>query len=51
MIIDNAPFLDFLQGSKAAETGVLVIEAAIPYAGRLGAVVDISHLRIPKGRF
>jgi len=43
MIIDNAPFLYFLEGSKTAETRIFVVEAAISYAGRLGAVIDIRH--------
>jgi hypothetical protein len=45
MIIDNTPFLDFLQGSKAAEADEIVAEAAISYAGGLSRVIDITHCR------
>jgi len=47
MIIDDPPFLDFLERSKAAKAGELVIQAAIPYARGLGGGVDITHLRRP----
>ena len=50
MIIDNPPFLDFLERSKAAEAGQPIIQAAIPYAGGLGGGVDITHGRRPELR-
>jgi hypothetical protein len=31
MTIDQAPGLDLLQGSKAAKTSQIVIQAAVPY--------------------
>jgi hypothetical protein len=43
MIVDDAPFLDLLQGSKAADAGKVVVQAAIPYAGRLSGGVGITH--------
>lgn len=36
--IGHSPFLDFVQGSKAAETREIFVEAAIPDAGGLDAV-------------
>jgi hypothetical protein len=47
MIIDDPPFLDFLERSKAAKAGEVVIQAAIPYARGLGGGVDITHLGRP----
>ena len=44
MIIDDSPFLDFLERSKAAKA---IIQAAIPYARGLGGDVDITHWRRP----
>ena len=46
LIIDNPPFLDFLERSKAAKAGKVIIQAAIPYARGLGGV-DITHWRRP----
>jgi hypothetical protein len=43
MIIDNQPFLDLLQGSKAAQADKVIIQAAISYARGLSGVVDITH--------
>jgi hypothetical protein len=43
MIVGNAPILDFLQGSKAAEADETVVQAAISYAGGLNRTVDITH--------
>jgi hypothetical protein len=43
MMIDNPPFLDLLQGSKAAEAGKVIVQAAISYARRLSGAVDITH--------
>jgi hypothetical protein len=43
MRIGNCPFLDLLQGSKAAEAGKVIVQAAISYAGRLTGAVDITH--------
>jgi hypothetical protein len=31
-IIRQPPFLDFIQGSKAAEAGIVIAQAAISYA-------------------
>jgi hypothetical protein len=45
MIIDNGPFLYFLYGSKAAETDIMVVQAAISYARGSSGVVDITHWR------
>jgi hypothetical protein len=45
IIIDNSPFLDLLQGSKAAETGEVVVQAAISYARGSSGAVDITHGR------
>jgi hypothetical protein len=47
MIIDNSPFLDFLERSKAAKAGEVVIQTAIPYARGLGGGVDGTHLCRP----
>jgi hypothetical protein len=43
MLIDNRPFLDFLQGSKAAQTGKVIVEAAIADAGGLNDALGIAH--------
>jgi hypothetical protein len=43
MIVDNRPFLDFLQGSKTAEAGIIVVQAAISDARGLSGAVDITH--------
>jgi hypothetical protein len=45
MIIDKRPLLDLLESSKAAETDVIIAQAAIPYARGLSAVVGITHWR------
>jgi hypothetical protein len=45
MIIDQRPVFDLLQGSKAAETDIIIVQAAISYARGLGGGVDITHLR------
>jgi hypothetical protein len=42
-IIDDPPFFDLLQGSKAAEAGKVVVQAAIPYARGLSGAVGITH--------
>jgi hypothetical protein len=44
LIIDHRPVLDFLQGSKAAETDIVIVQAAISYARGLGGGVDVTHL-------
>ena len=41
--IDNPPFFDLFQGSKAAEAGKVVVQAAIAYARGPSGVVDITH--------
>ena len=43
MAIDNPPLLDLLQGSKAAEAGKVIAQAAIPYARGLSGAVEITH--------
>jgi hypothetical protein len=43
MIIDNSPFLDLLQGSKAAEADKTIVQAAISYAWGLSGTIDITH--------
>jgi hypothetical protein len=43
MIIDNPPFFDLLHGAKAAETGKVIIQAAIAYAGGFSGAVGITH--------
>jgi hypothetical protein len=43
-IIDNPPFFDLLERSKAAEAGKVIVQAAISYARRLNGGVDITHL-------
>jgi hypothetical protein len=43
MMIDNPPFLNLLQGSKAAAAGKVIVQAAISYARRLSGAVDITH--------
>src|SRR5271168_2935452 len=48
MIIDNAPLFNFLQRSKAAETGEVIVQAAISDARRLSRAVVITHLRRAK---
>jgi hypothetical protein len=35
MIIDDGPFLDFIDASEAAQADVIVIQAAVPDAWRL----------------
>jgi len=46
-IIDKPPFLDLLQGPKAAEAGKFIVEAAISYAWGLRGAVDFTHGRRP----
>jgi hypothetical protein len=43
-IIDDPPFFDLLERSKAAEAGKVVVQAAISYARGLGGGVDFTHL-------
>jgi hypothetical protein len=43
VVIDNPPFFDLLQRSKAAEAGKVIVQAAISYARGLSRVVDITH--------
>jgi hypothetical protein len=45
MIIDHRPVFNLLQGSKAAETDIIIVQAAISYARGLGGGVGITHLR------
>jgi len=42
-IVDNPPFLNLLQGSKAAEAGEFIVQAAISYARGFSGAVDIIH--------
>jgi hypothetical protein len=43
MIIDDPPFFDLLQGSKAAEARKVIVKAAISDAGGLSGAVYITH--------
>jgi hypothetical protein len=43
MFIDDPPFLDLVQGSKAAQAGQVIVQAAISNARGLSAVVDVTH--------
>jgi hypothetical protein len=43
MIIDDAPFFDLFQGSKAADADEVVVQAAIAYARGLSGAVGIDH--------
>jgi hypothetical protein len=43
MIIGKPPLFDLLQGSKAAEAGQIIVQAAISHARGLSGVVDITH--------
>jgi hypothetical protein len=45
MVIDNPPLFDLLQRAEAAETGVVIVEAAVAHARRLSGAVGITHLR------
>jgi hypothetical protein len=45
MVIDNPPLLDLLQRAKAAETGQVIVKAAVSHARRLNGAVGITHLR------
>ena len=44
LIIDEPPFFDLLQGSKAAEAGKVIVQATIAYARRLSGAFSITHL-------
>jgi hypothetical protein len=41
--IDDSPLLDFVDGSKAAEADIEIVQATVAYAGRLNGAVDIAH--------
>jgi hypothetical protein len=43
VIVDDAPFLDLLQGSKAADADEVVVQAAVSYAWGSSGAVDITH--------
>jgi hypothetical protein len=49
MIIDHRPLFDLLNGSKAAKTDIIIVQAAISYARGLSAAVDITHWRRAHG--
>jgi hypothetical protein len=40
---DDSPFFNLSQGSKATETGIVIVEATVSYARGLNDVVDITH--------
>jgi hypothetical protein len=42
-IIDKPPFFDLLHGSKAAQAGQVIVQAAIADAGGLNGAVRITH--------
>jgi hypothetical protein len=43
LIVDDSPFFDLLQGSKAAQAGEVIVQAAIAYAGGLNSAIGITH--------
>jgi hypothetical protein len=43
MMIGDTPFFDFVHGSKAAEAGQIIVQAAISDARRLSGAVDFTH--------
>jgi hypothetical protein len=43
MIIGNSPFLDLVQGSKAAQADEVIVQAAIANAGGLNRTVGNTH--------
>jgi hypothetical protein len=43
MIVHNPPLFDLLEGSKAAEAGKVIVQAAISYARGLSGAVGITH--------
>jgi hypothetical protein len=45
IIIDDPPFFDLVQGSKAAEASIVVVQATIADARRLSRGVGITHGR------
>jgi hypothetical protein len=45
MIIDNRPLLYFLERPEAAETDIIIAEAAISYARGLSGAVEMIHWR------
>jgi hypothetical protein len=45
MVIDNPPLFDLFQRAEAAETGIVIVEAAVAHARRLSGAVGITHLR------
>src|SRR5580704_13515702 len=44
MIIGDPPLFDLIERSKAAETGKIIVEAAISNAWGWNAAVDFTHL-------
>jgi|HubBroStandDraft_6_1064221.scaffolds.fasta_scaffold306335_3 hypothetical protein len=45
--IHDAPFFDFLKGSKASQTDQIIVQAAISYARRLSGIVHVTHWHRP----
>jgi hypothetical protein len=45
MIVDDPPFFDLLERSKAAEADKVIVQAAISYARGLSGAIGITHLR------
>src|SRR6201986_4116256 len=45
LVTGNSPLFDLLQRSEAAETGQVIVEAAVSHAWRLSRAVGITHLR------
>ena len=43
MIVDQRPFLYFLQRTEAAETGVVIVQATVAYTGRLSEAIRVTH--------
>jgi hypothetical protein len=43
MTIGDSPFLNLIQGTKAAEANSVIVQAAISFAGGLSGIIDITH--------
>jgi hypothetical protein len=50
-VVDGSPEFDLLQGAKAAEAGIVIVQAAMPDAGGDDGVVFIAHPRQFEGYF
>jgi hypothetical protein len=43
LTVDDPPFLDLLDGSKAAEAVQIVVQATIAYTRGLHGIIDVIH--------